>query len=589
MSYKIKSIYKHLLEKYDINWMPFKVNTLDYAKEVDKPVFLHIGNISKTIENEATYRLFSNKEIVNFINNNFIAVVLDSEDIPEASLIGLDLLIINKQNFSIPINLFALPNGKPFLSLHTLEPDEFLIIAENILNSFYNKRKILEKAADELEWRLINSGVILEKKPAVDISQKMLHAYVRSWSIKFINRNATEKSSPYNINIRFYVFLLKYAHVYKKKEWLEYIAETLDKLYYSAMFDPINGGFFTRAVSYTLNEPLYEKSFSENTQALALYAMAFKYLKKERYKECCLRTFNFIEQYMRSELGWGYISSISSYSPLETSSFYNFSISELKSHFKSSYKKIATYLGMDLSLDENFPQYIHNTPKNKKISSEELSILKKIRNKKKKQLVYDKRLITADNCMYVSNLCMIYKIFKENKYLEKAQLIIDNILDLQLRDNSKMNLYRYIAPKKYNYSSYLLDYAFFLNASLYLAKYTKNDKYIALAKKYTNYILFYYYNPNIGMFTATKENEQASSKYKRECIMDYSRFSANSVMARNLFLLYLTTKEDFYLDIFKQQLYNVESQLIGSGPFMVGWALQILNYLGLYNKTLLPK
>ena len=36
---------------------------------------------------------------------------------------------------------------------------------------------------------------------------------------------------------------------------------------------------------------------------------------------------------------------------------------------------------------------------------------------------------------------------------------------------------------------------------------------------------------------------------------------------------------DFYLYAFKQQIYNIASQLIGTGPLMVGWALQILDYL----------
>ena len=38
-------------------------------------------------------------------------------------------------------------------------------------------------------------------------------------------------------------------------------------------------------------------------------------------------------------------------------------------------------------------------------------------------------------------------------------------------------------------------------------------------------------------------------------------------------------KDEFYLEAFKQQLYNVAPHMIGSGPLMVGWALQILNYL----------
>ena len=66
---------------------------------------------------------------------------------------------------------------------------------------------------------------------------------------------------------------------------------------------------------------------------------------------------------------------------------------------------------------------------------------------------------------------------------------------------------------------------------------------------------------------------------RREGLTDYFKFSANSVMAKNMFLMYRYTGAQFYLDVYKQMLYNIEPQLAQSGPLMTSWANELLTYL----------
>jgi uncharacterized protein YyaL (SSP411 family) len=68
-------------------------------------------------------------------------------------------------------------------------------------------------------------------------------------------------------------------------------------------------------------------------------------------------------------------------------------------------------------------------------------------------------------------------------------------------------------------------------------------------------------------------------KIKRAPVIDYNTLSSNSIMADNLLLLHKITKDKKCLEIFEQQIYNIQPQLIGSGPFMAGWGMQVLNYL----------
>lgn len=575
---KTSSPYLKELFKGDIKWMPFNIKTLNYAQKRDKIIFIHIGYIANIEEREKAYELFKDPRVIKIINSNFIPIAIDLEDVPEALLIGLDLLVISEQTYTIPINIFSLPGAKPFTSFGNTTPEEFINFTNNVIYSFKEKRELLNKAGGYMSNRLRGTGVVLKKEEAYPIRHKLLHAYVKSWMTRYIANRKREMKSPYTINSRYYVFLLKYANFYKVTDELSFLQKALDTVYYSAAFDPIEGGIFSQVTDTSFTEPLYEKQLSENIQAAVLYSFAYKYYGKDFYKEAAIRIIIFIENVLRLPDG-GYRTSVTLSKRVADSTYYRYSMQEIEDYFPDCFQTIITALGMDTGKGKDEQQIIYNTEQYASLSQEQKDKLLKIRNLKRKEIITDDRVITAYNCMYASSLCIIGNNIKEKQgqYTVMAEDIISHILHTQAKDN--VRLYRYISDNnKENQSAQLLDYSFFLNALLNIYRHTGADKYDKLISKYTAYILLNHYQAHNGMFSKTPKTENITP-YKRESIIDYIRYSANSVMARNLWILYRVRKDEFYLEAFKQQLYNIAPQIIGTGPLMVGWALQILNYL----------
>ena len=81
------------------------------------------------------------------------------------------------------------------------------------------------------------------------------------------------------------------------------------------------------------------------------------------------------------------------------------------------------------------------------------------------------------------------------------------------------------------------------------------------------------------MFLKTPKHIRYINEDSRESIIDYTRYSANSLMCRNFRSLYKLTGNNNFESIYKQQIYNIIPHLIGSGNLMVGWAQQILDIL----------
>jgi Highly conserved protein containing a thioredoxin domain len=363
--FQTASPYIQKLLKGKINWKPYTYKTLNLAIKEDKIIFIHIGNIANIEHREAAIELFNNKEVINIINNNFIAVAIDSEDVPEAYLIGLDLLLINEHKVSCYINVFSLPGLKPFISFSSLNKEQFISITNNIIESFKNKRDLLNKASHYLVERLLSSGVVTKKEPPINISDKILHLYVESWFKRFNSDGTYYKRSPYTLNARYYVFLLKYAVRYNKTNIIDFVKDRLKYTYYSAIFCPIDNCVFKQAHDYSFKVPLYEVDMSENAQIAILYSMAYKYTGVELFKEVSNNILEYIENNMHSTNG-GYITSKTLKLTPSKSSYYKYSLKELKDNFNNNYLNIATYLGMDINLSETKQQIIFTTPfKNK--------------------------------------------------------------------------------------------------------------------------------------------------------------------------------------------------------------------------------
>ena len=573
------SPYLKELYKGAIKWRPFDVKTLKQAKTEDKIIFIHIGYIGNIEAREIAYQLFEDKDVIDIINNNFIPVAIDLEDVPEAMLIGMDLLVITEQYYTLPINIFSLPESKPFTSFSNITPAEFLALSFNIIDSFREKRELLYKAGKYVSNRLGGTGIVQKREKPCTITDKLLHAYVKSWISRYIISNRRNRQTPYTINSRYYIFLLKYSHHYKIEENLIWLKDALDKVCFSAMFDPVDGGFFSQARNTKFTEPLYEKQLSENIQAAVLLSFAYKYFKIGHYKELAEKTINCIERCFKSPNGEGYTTSITLKTRSQESTYYKFSLQELEEKFPDTYLYIATALGMDPTANKQEQQIISNTRDTIKLTEQEIAILRSIRNRKSHEVIVDKRIITAYNCLYSTSLCLIANNLHDmrDEYINRAQEIITNIIEHQKKD--QIRLHRYISKERNEHANAdLLDYTFFLNALLHIHKYTKDEEYDKLINKYTAYIMLNFYQAHNGMFCKTSKTE-IITPFKRESIIDYIRYSANSVMARNLLILYKTRKDEFFLSAFKQQLYNIAPQLIGTGPLMVGWALQILNYL----------
>lgn len=585
--YKSYSPYITLLKKSKVKWQPYTLKTLKTALVGDKIIYIHIGDISNHLKLEKAIKLFNDDKIAELLNSCFIPIALDTEDIPEAYLAGMDLLLITEQKISDSINLFFNKGVEPITACSTLNPKEFYILLNNMLYSQEHNRESLDNMSKLLRKKLNNSSIVRIKESPKEINHKIIHNYVNTWNDRFSIKGKLSLKAPYRLNARHYIFLLKYAHKYNNKRYIEFMDRVLTQTLYSPMFDPIDGGVFTISTNSSFEQPLYEKDICENIQVAMLYSMAYRYYKRDTYKKGYESIIKFITEKMSKKSG--YITYISIEGNYNTNNYYKISKAELKENFKYNYYKIAKALNINLHKKDNCQQVIYNTPLIENITKKELRILKRIRENKRDKLICDNRIVTGHNCILSTTLALIARWCDNNnkaKYITLAKDIIDKVLKIQ--DTESLNIKRFIkgGNKPFDIGN-LYDYTLLLNSLLQIYLRTEQESYITLAHKYYQYIDKNFFNNKKGIYTTTPLDAR-HTPFKRESIMDYIKVSTNSIMGRNLLLLNRITGKEEYLDKFKQLIYNIEPHLTGSGPYMTGWGLQILNYLSWNNRELSP-
>ncbi len=577
--FKSCSPYLKLFSDKGVKWYySLDKELLNRVQEEDKLIFLHIGYISNITARESSFNLFSNKHVISTLNENFISIIEDKEDKPESYLLALDLLFLN-QDFSYgPINVFITPNRKPIIAFSNSDPENFLEIVNSLLLAKKEKREKLYLMSEELSKRAINTGVITEKENGSNIDKKLLEKYLEIWFDNMFESDILYRLTPFTPNPYNILVILEYIKSYPNELYESRVENLLDHLQFSAIFDVIDGGFFSQATDFSCSKPLFEKTLEENSQFLLVYAMAYDMFRKESYRETALKTYEFIINELSNE-NYGLINSTTLISKYEDAVYYSYSINELSIIFPERYMQVATSLELDLTqnrMSRQLPSRGLNTYYF--ISVDDLRLLRE-RRREHRGLYKDIRSISASNLLAVSSMCKASEYLSDTEIAQKAVDIFEYIVYKNI-DKSNGRLYRYTCCSDSYLFGYLSDYAYLIEASLELYKKRGNKEFLHVAKRYTDIVIEKFYKSENGMFSKSERDVISDTvPFKRESNIDVVKPSANSIMAGNLISLFDLSYNHKYLDIVRQQIFNIAPNLLNSGPMLSSWAQKILKYI----------
>jgi uncharacterized protein YyaL (SSP411 family) len=572
-----------------IHWKAWSENSLALAEEKNTLILISIGYSACHWCHVMEHESFEDDAVAEVMNNNFINIKVDREERPDVDAVYMKAVQIMTNQGGWPLNVVALPDGRPIWGGTYFRKEEWISTLNHLKDLYIKNPEKMFEYAEKLHLGIESLNAIEVKNLKSDFELSLIENLVAKWSKSFDWDYGGMARAPKFMMPNNYQFLLRFAYQNQDEKLLDFVNLTLTKMAYGGLFDAVDGGFSRYSVDLKWHVPHFEKMLYDNGQLVSLYAEAYKLTKNPLYKKVIEKTLKFVNQALKNTENGFYCAldadSLNEKRHLEEGAFYVWKKSELQHLLQSDFELFSQVFNINAFgfwENENYvliqTESLENLAKTNNLSLETLiskketweNLLFQEREKRSKPRLDDKTL-TSWNAIMTRGFVDAYKALQKEDYLQvalkNAEFIIKNLW------SESGNLMHNYKNNKATINGYLEDYCFVIEAFIALFEVTLDEKWIINAKQLTDYCFEHFYDEQRQFFAFTSDLDKAliSKHFETE---DNVIPASNSVMANNLYRLYLYFENGFY----KQMLDNMLQKIIPNIDYPSAFA----NWLNVY-------
>lgn len=588
-----------------VDWFPWSEFALKRAEQENKLLIISVGYAACHWCHVMEHESFEDKTVAEVMNQHFISIKVDREERPDIDQIYMNAAMITSGHGGWPLNVIALPNGKPIFAGTYFPKQNWIKVLLYFVDLYKNETQKLIDQAERITQGLksIENIPLLQQERVFD--KKIQDIIWQNWKDKIDFEFGGRKGAPKFMMPNNYDYLLRYFYQTKNKDVGNAIKITLKKMAFGGLYDVLGGGFARYSVDDEWKVPHFEKMLYDNGQLMSIYAQAYQLTKRPMYKSVCNKILDWLEREM-TDLSGGIYSSLDADSEGVEGKFYCWEYSEIiealkeyKDDFFSENKLLEFITDIyNLEKDGNFEHslnvlfrtndheyFIEKYNISNEVFQEKLNDIHQLLLEKRNQKIRpatDDKILTEWNAITIKGLCDAYKAFGDERYKNKAIDTTNFILQ-----NCKKGDYRLDRNYKNGQSTingFLSDYAFFIDALIALHQITLEEKYLTDATAFTEYVLMHFYNKSNGMFYITSDLDAALITRSMDS-SDNVIPSGNSTMAKNLIVLSRYFDIPEYEQMSLTMLNNVLNDVIKNPIYYSNWAIVLDIHLNL-NKEL---
>jgi uncharacterized protein len=571
-----------------VNWQEWDNNLQEKAEKENKLLLISIGYSACHWCHVMEHECFEDEQVAGIMNQHFICIKVDREERPDIDHYYITSIQFMGIHGGWPLNIIALPDGKPLWGGTYFSRVSWMRNISSVYE-FYSKNR--NKAVEYSEK--VHNGVQQEsllKDPGLPVpaNNKIVFSGVQKWKEFFdIDKGGNKGYPKFPMPVSL-EFLLCYGYTKNDSEVIDHVLTTLEKIAMGGIRDHLGGGFSRYSVDDKWKVPHFEKMLYDNGQLLSIYSKAFRYNKREIFKEAVYETVEFLKREMADSNG-SFYSSLDADSEGVEGKYYLWKENELKSILGDDFDLFAEYFTIIPREILGNESYILWKSKSDEEFISEKGVTKEILFKKTgrwKQLLLqerekrarpflDDKVIISWNALVIQGLADAYKAFGDKSFrgiaLKNARFIKENVM----QTGGKL----FHCHKKGNnlISGFLEDYALLIQSFISLFEITGAQEWIDDAHVLAKYTIQNFYDGESGMFfySEEKNNKDGTGNYIQ--IEDNVIPASNSVMALNLHKLYLIYSETEYLNIIKKMLQRITSRFVKYPMALPNWGLMMLN------------
>ena len=497
-----------------VNWQIWSKETLEFSKQIKKPILLSIGYASCHWCHVMAHESFEDKETAKIMNQLFVNIKVDREERPDLDFIfQSSFQLFNQTGGGWPLTMFLDENGVPFMG-GTYFPKEtkhglpsFKEVLQKVSDAYKNQREKIINQKDLIIKNLDlkkNSVLNQDLEPILEISLNHLDPV-----------NGGYKGAPKFPTFNLFETLLYFYNTTNDKKYITPVELIIKQLCSKGIYDHVEGGIARYTVDEDWTIPHFEKMLYDNTQFILLLSKYCKINPDIYFTEKLEQTIEFLKKnFINKEgfVGSGYDAD----SDGEEGKYYIYSFSEIQ-----DIENIGKYF--EIKPEGNWENKIILVEK-KKPTVEILKKLLHIRSKRNKPFFDDKTQLDL-NCLMISALIAANEILPKKGYLKLAEEFFLKIEKKYIKNTIHHSYSKEIV--------FIEDYAFLINAINDLSDTTMNFKYKTLARKLSQVAMEKFFLKDKNIFQKNPKNSN-DTFFKPIDIGDNTIPNGNAIMLINL-------------------------------------------------------
>ncbi|NGX62120.1 MAG: hypothetical protein K940chlam9_01614 [Chlamydiae bacterium] len=537
-----------------VDWYPWGDEAFAAAKEEDKPIFLSIGYATCHWCHVMEQESFQNTEMAALMNQSFINVKVDREEMPEIDSLYMEFAqAMMSGGAGWPLNVILTPDLTPFFAATYLPADS--------IRGFMGMKQLAARIAQIWNDPEEKENVILQAGRIVDVFANHTHTEGEEFPPKEQVREAVEllyktadpvyggtKGAP-KFPIGFQAcYLLRYVKKSSDSRALFFVEKTLEMMHRGGIYDHLGGGFSRYAIDEKWLVPHFEKMLYDNAILARTYLEGWEYTSQELYKEVAEEVLGYVLRDMQNPEG-GFYSAEDADSEGSEGRFYTWSFDQIQQILGENASLFCEFF--QISPGGNFEgrNILYNTHSladfaafhrlDPEIFKKQLHSMKQTlwsEREKRPHPPKDDKILTAWNGLMIYSLAEAGRVWGKENYLDAAE---KGATFLQKNLWKEGTLFRRWREGEARYDACLDDYAFLIQGLLSLFEADRGSHWLQWALDLTSH-LDQEFKAEQGAYYLT--NGRDPHLLIRRCeYYDGAEPSGNGVHAENLLRLHQIT------------------------------------------------
>ncbi len=547
-----------------VHWEPWGKDALERAKKEDKPILVSIGYAACHWCHVMEHESFENEDVAAIMNEHFINIKVDREERPDVDMVYMEALHQMGLNGGWPLNVFLLPNQKPFYGGTYFKKANWIQLLYSIHNAFVNNREDLAKSAEGFAESLSENASFFAHSDLNETAPVIPSALTKiktALDPVFGGINKAPKfplpsliqflySVPSSLSVELGLPILQ-------KTWLEKMAQ-------GGIYDAVGGGFSRYSVDSEWFCPHFEKMLYDNAQLLSAYTKAYKRERNPLYQEVIFDTISFLKRELLSPRGL-YYSSLDADSEGEEGLFYTWSFSELADLNNEEFLK-AYSISKNGNWEDGRNILFKSSPILNAHFEKEMDVLRAIRLTRIRPGT-DTKEVLVWNALVVTAFVEVYQVFGRQEDLQSAK---DLMLAIETHFN-KDGLWLHQAHySREPIGSFLDDVSALVLAYIHLYLLTSDSVYKEKADALLQSISLDFAHPELALYQYRSKKAEYLISEKVE-VMDSVMPSSNSMLCESFLWMGILKNKAEYTLKGRAMLSQILERAISHPAYFANW------------------